>query len=70
MALPFAVGHGMPAELQVPVKASDIDAGGVPVVILQGLVADDIYHGTHNSGGVASNSIQERFQPACMGRNR
>jgi len=44
--------------LKVPVKAADVDAGGVPVVILHGGVVDDIDDRTNNCCPVPSDPVK------------
>lgn len=49
----------MPIELQVPVKASDVDAGSVlSEVVLERLVRDDVDDGTDDRFRVPMDAIQ------------
>ena len=45
--------------LQVPVEAADVDAGGVPVVVLQCVVVQDVYDGADDGGGVPGDPVKQ-----------
>jgi len=57
----------MPAELKIPIESSDINSARIAIVVLQGLIANDINNGTHDSGGITCNSVQKWFKPSCKG---
>ncbi len=49
--------------LEVPVESSDVDAGGVAMVILHGGVVDHVDDRTHDIMRVAGNAVQQGLEP-------
>ena len=64
----FPIRNAVPIELEVPVESPYVDAVRIPVVVLEGVVVDDVNHGAHYRRPVVCDALQKRFQPACGGK--
>lgn len=65
LSLPSDSTEGGKTYLQVPVEASDVDSSGIPVIVFQSGVVDDVDHRTHDRRSVSGYSVQQRLQPTC-----
>lgn len=61
----LTIRDSVPVELQVPIKSSDVDAGGIlSEVILKRLVGNHINDGTDDGLWILMDPLQQRLQPA------
>lgn len=54
----------MPRELHVPIKSSDTCSLGTAVLVLEGVVFNDVNHRADNDGLIDGYPVQQGLQPA------
>ena len=50
--------------LEIPIESSHVHATGIPPMIFQSGVVDDIDHGTHHRRWITGDPIEKGLQPA------